>query len=94
MVIKCNNTRNENHEIIQCGRYLLSVSEGVINFLKSNPTEKIITRCPTCPQNTRWAAIHSDPAGRIVWETIKRPEFDTKDDEIIFDDVINTQQVG
>jgi hypothetical protein len=63
-------------------------------YLKANPEEKIIVRCPTCPQHTRWAAIYHNGENGLVWETIKRPDSTSFEEELVFDTVLNTQQVG
>ena len=90
--IKCNNTRNEAGTVIKCDRFALIIPDCLLKSLRDNPGQKIITRCPTCPSYQRWAAIYVNSSSRLVWELIPKPE--NFDEELVFDDLINSLQVG
>lgn len=90
--VNCNNTRNEKNTIVKCDRYFVQLPQCIIDNLKSNPGEKIILRCPTCPSMFRWVAIYYSEKDGYVWETIKKPQ--RFDNEMKFDLIINSEQIG
>jgi hypothetical protein len=90
--VKCRNTRNEKGNIVKCDRFLIQLPQCVIDSLKSNPENRIVLRCPTCPSVVRWTAIYYNNDSKFVWETIKNPRnFET---EFQFDHVVNCEEVN
>lgn len=90
--IKCHNTRNDRGAIRKCDRFFMQLPKSCIDALKANPGEAIITRCPTCPQYQRWNKMYYDKTFGMTCETIDKPK--TFDEEIKFDRIISSEQVG
>ena len=90
--VKCRNTRNEKNSVIKCDRFLIQLPQCVIDNLKSNPGEKILLRCPTCPSFVRWVEIYYDSETGLTWGTVKKPE--QFEPELNFDHVIHCEEVS
>lgn len=91
MVILCQNKRIENGDkTVKCNRFLAAVPQCMIDSLKSNPGEKIILRCATCPGYDRWVSIYYTPEGELAWESSgDKPDFTV---ELKFDTIFLTEQ--
>lgn len=93
MVVSCQNKRIENGETsVRCERFLADIPQCAIDSLKSNPGEKMVFRCPTCPSYDRWVSIYYDATGNLVWESSgEKPDFSS---EMKFDTIYKTEQVA
>lgn len=92
-IIKCNNTRHSKGDIEKCDRFFIQIPDCLIEALKANPGERIITRCPTCPSYQRWTSIYYDVDRGMVWESMSdKPE--TFESEMKFDVVDKSEQIG
>lgn len=91
--IKCNNTRNDRGVIEKCDRFFMVLPDCLVDALRQHPGQKIITRCPTCPSYQRWIEIYYDKDKGLVWESVADKPIDFGD-ELTFDTVINSEQVG
>lgn len=83
--IHCRNQRAESgQEIKECHRVLLRVSEGVVDFIRANPGESILVRCPACPQYLRWIEV-ANVEGRLTFQPVDQPDLDA---ELDFDHIL------
>lgn len=87
--IKCKNQRVEDNCIISCNRLLLTVSDGIIDYIRTNPDEKLILRCSNCDKSTRWSEIKT-VNNKLSFSTINKPLIGNND--LIFDE-LNVSEV-
>jgi len=93
-IVKCQNVRVQKHHPIKCGRFAVVLPLCVIDSLKENPGQKIITRCPTCPSFHRWGSLYYNEDGKLVWETLSgTPDLNSFPD-IVPDIIISSETVG